>query len=598
MACFLFTKKAVIDILKTMFQKKSIAQKLRYSLATQVLTVSAFAFFLVLLYAKLTNIQQSDSVKNNLSAYLATVDLFLKNKTDITDVELKAKAITDDDVFVSSAQHTEILEKCRTIAVSQQQQDSIYKVVNELADFSIAQSDGYIQETVKRLAGTNRNRVTDLERMVIIGASVNSGSNHQLKLLFTRFISDLSLKTELEKYLDLSIQNAQKDVESLRGTPFEELPVNAVKSNKRTKDCLNKYVALEETVAADKAFVGTFLLDLQKKMSNSELTVVKKVLADIDRYTAFFTVILIVLSLVNFLINNNLRTTTLSYLKFIRQFLSDMQQGILKLPENQQYSHTEFDQMRREIDATNTNLHNLLDQVKQSLDTIFRASGELNDISENLSSSTVEQAAYNEEVSSTLQQMGGTTQQNSENSDLTARLSKEIHEKTQILNQKVNETFDSAEKVLAKNTLIEAIANKIDLLAINASIEAARAGEHGKGFAVVAHEIRKLAEKAQHSVVEINEVSTNSFETTSALLQITTATLTQLDKVNNLIQEISAANKEQTAGIEQINTSVDQLNNLNQQSVSVTEEMSVSAAELYQQAQLVKEKTEFFKILK
>ena len=144
--------------------------------------------------------------------------------------------------------------------------------------------------------------------------------------------------------------------------------------------------------------------------------------------------------------------------------------------------------------------------------------------------------------------------------------------------------------------MINDIAEKTDILAINAAIEAARAGEHGKGFAVVAAEVRKLAEVSQKAAIDINGLSNTSLKVTEEAGVQMAKLIPDITKTAKLIQEISAASNEQSSGATQIAKAVDQFSQVTQQNSASSEELSSNAQELAAQAEQLRSAVAYFNI--
>jgi methyl-accepting chemotaxis protein len=143
---------------------------------------------------------------------------------------------------------------------------------------------------------------------------------------------------------------------------------------------------------------------------------------------------------------------------------------------------------------------------------------------------------------------------------------------------------------------VQEIARQTDLLALNAAIEAARAGEHGKGFAVVASEVRKLAERSQTAAAEIGMLSGQTVAAASEAGAMLAKLVPDIKKTAELVEEISAACREQDVGANQVNQAIQRLDKVIQQNAGAAEEMSATSEALSGQAEHLLASIAFFRI--
>jgi methyl-accepting chemotaxis protein len=241
-------------------------------------------------------------------------------------------------------------------------------------------------------------------------------------------------------------------------------------------------------------------------------------------------------------------------------------------------------------------LKEIVTQVTEATENVATGSQQLSSSATEMSQGANEQAASTEEVSSSIEEMTSTIQQNTDNAVQTEKIARESADGIIKVNKSSEDSVKAIREISDKITIINDIAEKTDILAINAAIEAARAGEHGKGFAVVAAEVRKLAEVSQRAAKEINELSHQSLRVTEESSKLLTEMIPNIQKTTQLVQEISAASTEQNANAGQINKAIEQLNQVTQQNSAAAEEMSSSSEELSSQAELLKDVISFFNI--
>ncbi|GAB1482624.1 hypothetical protein MASR2M78_14400 [Treponema sp.] len=240
-------------------------------------------------------------------------------------------------------------------------------------------------------------------------------------------------------------------------------------------------------------------------------------------------------------------------------------------------------------------LNDVAASIGAAVEEVRAGSNGLSGSSQILSQGATEQAAAIEELSSSMEEMSGTIRQTADNSIQTEQLAEKSALDAASGATAVDQTVKAMREIASKISVIEEIARQTNLLALNAAIEAARAGESGRGFAVVASEVRKLAERSQTAAAEIQSLSSSSVAVAEDAGKRISSTVPDIKHTADLVREISAASREQDAGVGQISSALSQLDSVIQKNAATSEETAAMAVELAGQAESLADSVAFFK---
>jgi methyl-accepting chemotaxis protein len=457
-----------------------------------------------------------------------------------------------------------VLLSCGALLSLSMQKDAINNIYNNR--FKLHQSSAKILNDISIIQG-NLSQILNWIKMNIAPQKVTAASKQQTALLFEdmelikKILNFDGLTAEEKKYFHSALLNItayQKVVTNVLNVALTNVDMAVLLVSSMDE----KYQTLTKSLSS--------LLALEDKLSKEKYD---SVISNYNHAVMLFVVVLVISVILSFIISILLTRLILKPVFETIGVLAKVADGDLT----------------QNIDLEgNDEIGTLVQSVNSMRVKMNEAVGNALDISEIITESSAEEAAAIEETSASLEEISSRTRQNASNTHEANQLMisvrkaiKKANDSMIGLTQSMGDISRASEQTQRIVKSIDEIAFQTNLLALNASVEAARAGEAGAGFAVVADEVRNLAMRATESahgssnlisdiVAKVKNGESLVNVTSEAFLQVTSSS----EKVVMLMSEIAVASREQSQGIDQVNSAIAEMNTATQQNAKHAETLS------------------------
>ena len=262
--------------------------------------------------------------------------------------------------------------------------------------------------------------------------------------------------------------------------------------------------------------------------------------------------------------------------------IAQLAEGNLTAVIQQEFAE-DYEGLRNGFNAALLKLNDSISELVTSSREIDNSAHDVENASNDLSQRAIEQAANLEQTAAAITELSASVKSTADSAgeadNVMTRAKEGAQKSGEVVTQAMiamDKIATSSQKITQVTSVIEDLAFQTNLLALNAGVEAARAGEAGRGFAVVASEVRALAQRSSEAAKEINQLIQEAAENVSGGVELVEkagksfeSLIGEFDKVSASVSSIATAAREQSVGLEEINSAVDQLDQVTQKNAAV-----------------------------
>ncbi|XDA96610.1 methyl-accepting chemotaxis protein [Sulfitobacter sp. LCG007] len=278
--------------------------------------------------------------------------------------------------------------------------------------------------------------------------------------------------------------------------------------------------------------------------------------------------------------------------------LTKLAEGNLACSIDSEFS-PEYETLRGNFNAALSELRTAMSSVVSNAESIRRESDEITSAADDLSRRTEKQAATLEQTAAALDQLTRSVRSAAGGADEASKMSAEAKINAETGGEIARDAVkamdgirNSSVEISKITTVIDDIAFQTNLLALNAGVEAARAGEAGRGFAVVATEVRALAQRSSEAAREINALINSSSDQVQHGVDLVDRTgkalssiVTSVSEISNRMAGIAASAREQSSGLNEINSAMNDLDHVTQQNAAMFEQTTAASHSLISESE-------------